>query len=278
MRTNQAVSKHPYTRAAALEAIRAHSLVPDCKHLWHALVEGRKQIVDTFFELDRCYMVLVEAPAREPLHANARDVLERVIVTGEAQKVVAYERKVAVSTVAMRGRLALQLLGLHCSASRAPASLIMLGRAATTSYDLPQGQFTEFGLEAARFLVVSAERPDRWLSPLSTAERAVVALLVEGKTYAQISTIRSSSIRTVANQAAEAFRRLRVSGRIELVVALCAVKTSLRPGLRFPPDRASSHEHESDRLLHSTIPSGERASQGTNGSNTVASGSAATAA
>jgi DNA-binding CsgD family transcriptional regulator len=67
--------------------------------------------------------------------------------------------------------------------------------------------------------VVSVPVQERPLAALSPAERAVVALALEGLSNDQIACRRGSSTRTVANQLASAYRKLGVSGRAELAAA-----------------------------------------------------------
>jgi DNA-binding CsgD family transcriptional regulator len=67
--------------------------------------------------------------------------------------------------------------------------------------------------------VVSVPLRERPLAGLSPAERAVVALALEGLSNREIARRRGSSARTVANQLAAAYRKLGVSGRAELAAA-----------------------------------------------------------
>lgn len=57
-------------------------------------------------------------------------------------------------------------------------------------------------------------------SALSSSERVVVALALEGKSNVEIGRARDTSARTVANQLASAFRKLGVSSRRELATVL----------------------------------------------------------
>jgi DNA-binding CsgD family transcriptional regulator len=58
-------------------------------------------------------------------------------------------------------------------------------------------------------------------APLSQAEAGVAALLLEGKSNADIARARGTSVHTVANQVANIFKKLGVASRSELY-ALCA--------------------------------------------------------
>jgi DNA-binding NarL/FixJ family response regulator len=51
---------------------------------------------------------------------------------------------------------------------------------------------------------------------LTSAERAVLELLLRGRSNGQIAAARGTSTRTVANQVASIFRKLGVSSRAEL--------------------------------------------------------------
>jgi DNA-binding NarL/FixJ family response regulator len=52
---------------------------------------------------------------------------------------------------------------------------------------------------------------------LTTAERAVVELILRGCSNAEIAKARGTASRTVANQVASIFRKLGVSSRAELI-------------------------------------------------------------
>ncbi len=58
--------------------------------------------------------------------------------------------------------------------------------------------------------------------PLTAAETAVLALLLEGASNADIARRRASSVRTVANQVASIFRKHGVRSRAELVALVRA--------------------------------------------------------
>lgn len=67
------------------------------------------------------------------------------------------------------------------------------------------------------FPLASVEFP----ASLSAAERAVAFAVIEGKSSEVIAAERRTSVRTVANQIASLFRKLRVHSRGELVAAVC---------------------------------------------------------
>ncbi|MCB9618146.1 MAG: helix-turn-helix transcriptional regulator [Sandaracinus sp.] len=61
------------------------------------------------------------------------------------------------------------------------------------------------------------------LARLSAAERDVVVGALEGRSNRELSLARGTSIRTIANQLASAFRKLGVKGRAELAARLASV-------------------------------------------------------
>ncbi len=83
-------------------------------------------------------------------------------------------------------------------------------------------------------------RPDvRFPASLSLGEAAVVRQLIGGATHAEIARRRGTSSRTVANQLATAFQKLRVSGRAALTAHLILVS----------PEFCESTEEESDSSM-----------------------------
>jgi len=61
--------------------------------------------------------------------------------------------------------------------------------------------------------------------PLTAAEREVVEAIAAGLSNAAIAERRRTSVRTVANQVASAFRKLGVRSRAQLVARLAAGRT-----------------------------------------------------
>jgi DNA-binding CsgD family transcriptional regulator len=70
---------------------------------------------------------------------------------------------------------------------------------------------------------LESERAELGLArTLSDAEINVVALIAEGRTYAEVARERGASVRTVANQLSSVYRKLGISGRLELLCFLAA--------------------------------------------------------
>ncbi|HEY6080882.1 MAG TPA: helix-turn-helix transcriptional regulator, partial [Polyangiaceae bacterium] len=127
----------------------------------------------------------------------------------------------APSTIALNSRLALQSIGLACRPSRAHP-LLMLAASPPGEPALAVARCANFSSpEQPNLLVIGTPRPDRHLGLLlPSAELAVIRSLVEGLSYEEIAHQRGTSTRTIANQITAVFRRLRVSGRNELVQRL----------------------------------------------------------
>lgn len=77
-------------------------------------------------------------------------------------------------------------------------------------------QWTRFRLGGGSFAVASEPLPRAPPPPLTTAERAVMALLLEGQSNAAIARRRGRAVRTIANQVASIFRKYGVGSRAEL--------------------------------------------------------------
>jgi len=190
--------------------------------LWHEISRGLCKIVDGFFTSDRCLLVTQNADPASPLEGRKLEIVE-AILRGVGQKSIAIELGVAPSTVALNARLALTSLGIDCRASRAHPLLMLALLASRTRESKLVGSLSFVDQGAAQLRVISVPRPDaRLCELLPPAEGAVIRGLVEGASYREIARSRGTSMRTIANQIAAVFRRLRVSGRSELMLRLLA--------------------------------------------------------
>ncbi len=190
--------------------------------LWRELARGTSRIVDSFFSTDRCYLVLSlnTDAAATPIEGRRLEILESVL-GGLRQKNIAIDSGLAPSTVALNSRLALESLGIACKPSRAHP-LLMLAARAVRATTLTTADYSTFVTHDERELrVIGIPRPDRKLTAvLPCAELAVIRSLIEGLSYQEIAKLRGTSTRTIANQITAVFRRLRVSGRNDLVQRL----------------------------------------------------------
>ena len=193
--------------------------------LWTELVSGFCKIEGSEFTEQTCSLVVTRGhrgtnagAGRLPL----RDiqVLERSLIEG-VRKSVAVDFGLCPSSVAEILRRCFVFMGLSCWPSRIPLLLVMAvhakrGLESNRAAKLILAQNLQFSRQT-----ISAVRPDNELSSwLSPAEYAVTRLLIEGKSYAEMAALRGTSKRTVANQLASAFHRLRISGRAELLCLL----------------------------------------------------------
>jgi DNA-binding NarL/FixJ family response regulator len=223
--------------------------------LWKELSLGLCRVVDAFFTETRCFLVTLPAQgAAVPIEGRRLQILEAVLA-GEGQKRVAIELGLAPSTVALNARLALSAVGIATKPSRAHPLLMLAARAARVPSLRAVGTLSFLELGGSLRRVVSIVRPDLDLDRMvPPAELAVVRSLIEGATYEEIAKRRGTSTRTVANQITAVFRRLKVSGRSELLLRLFAGSIDARSatGAYYetiaPPEEGSSLAHVAARL------------------------------
>jgi DNA-binding NarL/FixJ family response regulator len=224
--------------------------------LWRELVHGICHVVDDFFTEDRCYVILAEADAPVvPLEGRRLAILEAVLC-GYGQKTVAIDLKLAPSTIALNARLGLQYLGLGCKPSRVHPLLMVAAKAGSRSDGTLAATLSRLVIGNRQLRVVALPRPDRRLfKVLPPAELAVIRLLVEGYCYEEMARLRGTATRTVANQITAVFRRMRVSGRSELLSQLFfseglerSLVTQLGEALGTPRARASGEPVSSFRV------------------------------
>jgi DNA-binding CsgD family transcriptional regulator len=203
-------------RLLAAERDAALSQSFDLSRLWLELCRGTWRFRDTF-PTDNRYIALIEEPSArfpQPLKACKLGVLKRVLL-GEAPKAVAIDLRMGLSSVAAAIQDCLLSMGIPGRLSQASVLLTMAACAAHRPESSPTlGRLTRVEHDGEGYWVVSVVRPDLVFPvPLSHAEAAVVRELVAGRSHAQISHLRATSPRTVANQLATVFRKLGVSGR-----------------------------------------------------------------
>lgn len=209
--------------------------------LWDELIAGTTK-VDRWSHTETTWTIVVSRrPDKDrPAHAlRRRDVaiLEDALLSG-VRKHVAVEAGLSCSSIAVIMQACFQFMGLSCLPSRIPGLVVA---AAHSRHHLGAGM-PAYATPVRPDLTLSERtltfnRPDKllaaWLAP---AEHAVIHLLIEGMTYAEIAEVRRTSVRTVANQVASGFRRLDVSGRAELLCLLArwALEAPVPPAKRPP--------------------------------------------
>jgi DNA-binding CsgD family transcriptional regulator len=206
--------------------------------IWDELIAGTCKVESWSHGENTWEMVLTRRPTRTHPHHGAlrpRDVeiLEQALLCG-VRKHVAVEAGLSCSSIAVILQGCFQFMGLDCLPSRIPGLLVAAAHARHH-----QGKRTSSlrRVSSAAPQTIRIPRPDlalaAWLAP---AEHAVISLLIEGHGYAEIAQARHTSIRTVANQVASAFRRLGVSGRAELLCLLARWGLEPpEPPVRRPP-------------------------------------------
>jgi DNA-binding NarL/FixJ family response regulator len=187
--------------------------------LWRELTRGTTVIVDGFFTAERCYLVVAVKTGTDaaPLEGRRLDIVEAVLGS-HPQKNIAAELGLAPSTIALNARLALESIGVRCKPSRSHPLLMLAARSSNEPRLVLVTCSSFVGPDERELRVISVARPDQHLaSILPRAELAVIRWLIEGLCYREIAERRGTSTRTIANQITAVFRRLRVSGRNELV-------------------------------------------------------------
>lgn len=206
---------------------------PTFSSVWPELVSGRVQ-VKSCGATQACHFLQLAPqfshPGPNELPARQVRILERVLL-GERPKVVAIEEGCSQSTVACAVGECLRAMGIRTTGSRVPALLVLALHAV-------RGKAPYSGVQVDRVPGDGPDlelRSDRLELPLSdgltASELAVVGLVVEGYSHAEIAARRRTSVRTVANQIASVYKKLKVSGRIEL---LCHLISRIGTGARDP--------------------------------------------
>jgi DNA-binding NarL/FixJ family response regulator len=210
----------PSLRDRAIVADAAAQIDVNLALFWRELMSGLCVVVDGFFTDERCYLILAPTLGKRPIEGRRREILEAVLC-GDGQKNIAMDKGLAPSTVALNARLGLESMGLHCKPSRVHPLLMLAARAGREQNGSLSATLSFFHRGPEQLRVVAAARPDRRLvTALPPAELAVVRALIEGQCYAEIAEHRGTSTRTIANQITAVFRRMRVSGRSELLERL----------------------------------------------------------
>lgn len=222
----------------ALAAERADSSSVDWLELWSSLRRRETQVVETFTTQDRYYVVL-ERRDLEPVSGRfcvvqARPRLLEQWLGGSSPKVLSIDLGMSVSSVSSELKRELAMLGVACLPSQVPAAIGLLAGAGLGRSPRDAGRSTRFVFQGRDYVVASVARPEALLvDRLSPAEYITLCLLAEGASYASIARRRHVTRRTVANQVASLFRRLGVSGRLDLQRLLIEISAG---GGTFAPE------------------------------------------
>lgn len=222
----------------AVAADAASSMEISLALLWKELTRGVCRVVQSFFTEQRCFVVVAASdPSSAASLTGRRLAILESVLCGVGQKRVAIDLCLAPSTVALNARLALASLGVEGKPSRVHPLLMLAAKAACDQDVAFTGGLSFTNYDGLDLRVIAVPRPDRRLADvLPPAELAVVRSLVEGTSYQEIAHARGTSTRTIANQITAVFRRMRVSGRNELLLRLFFTEGLGRGVLPFSPN------------------------------------------
>jgi DNA-binding CsgD family transcriptional regulator len=190
--------------------------------VWDGLMQGELRVHGTFRTPERLGLRLAKTSQPCALPVRTRRLMENAL-TASAQKVVGLDEGLAASTVAMILHHGFKTVGLSCIPSRVPFLVAAAAAASVSSLPIPGLERRTERLGDACYVIVTLHHPSYWLrTRLSPGEAHVAALRSEGLSHAEIAELRESSRRTVANQLANAYQKLNVSGRLELMSLLVA--------------------------------------------------------
>jgi DNA-binding NarL/FixJ family response regulator len=194
----------------------------DLALLWGELISGETRLASTFYTREHCYAKMASVAgdgSLRPLTSRTVTLVERVLL-GEAPKVVAAEAGISVSLLTSVAQGCFKEMGVDCSLRNVHVLFIMAAHAFHGLPGVPRAE-VHFRERERGCRIIGFPRPDRVLKGvLSDSEYAVARLRNEGKSGAQIAAIRSTSVRTIANQLSATYRKLQVSGRVELICRL----------------------------------------------------------
>lgn len=181
--------------------------------LWDALTSGRWQFRRTHCAAGRCFAIIAPGSGKAS-PARATDILKRIL-TGELPKGLADEYGLGASRISVSCTGTLEAFGSHRRLARAPIVLVMA--AWSSKCDLRSAARFEGMLSDEAAAVFSVRVPgEQFRKRLTHAEWQVARLTIEGHSQEHIIRSRRSASRTVINQLASVFKKLKVSGRSEL--------------------------------------------------------------
>jgi DNA-binding NarL/FixJ family response regulator len=197
----------------------------DLSSVWTELISGRTRIVQAGATQTLHYVQLAVssgASASRKLNARQIAIFERILL-GQTPKVVAMDMECSPSTIATAIGDCLRTLGFTGGGNRIPAILVLVfhalrGRARCSDVRVDRLSGASRGVQMS-----SARLELQIKNQVSASELSVVALLIDGNSCTEIAALRGTSVRTIANQLASVYQKLRVSGRMEL---LCHLITS----------------------------------------------------
>jgi DNA-binding NarL/FixJ family response regulator len=205
-------------REAVLAMVRARGDARDdgegALELWQALVAGRWSLVDRFESDGRRYVLARRNPpgARDPRGLSPHErAAVHYLALGHSNKEVAYALGLAEGTIAALAARVYRKLGVR---SRPELVERIFGPSpAAREVQNAQVKVADEELRVVSWDATTAAGDD---SSLTTAELEIARAVARGMSNAEIAAARSTSARTVANQLAAIYRKLKVGSRVEL--------------------------------------------------------------
>jgi DNA-binding NarL/FixJ family response regulator len=209
-----AIATEPTVRDALRTAVLQRERVRAGKRssdtaLWPALILGQWTLIDRFDSAGARYLLVVRNPPGCLLFHTLTTREHRVVeaqARGDSNKVIAIELGVSEPTVSRAAHSALTKLGFRL------AELLAATSASVAEIDIGSDDVGLVELKSG----ISLKLP-----LLTAAEQSVVIEAVRGQSVATIAASRGVATRTVINQLASAFEKLRVRSRRELILAVC---------------------------------------------------------
>jgi DNA-binding CsgD family transcriptional regulator len=185
--------------------------------LWEGLISGSCK-VKNWAHTEKTWSIVVSRPlvssAPSPSPRDLK-ILKHVLLCGVTEQ-VAKKSSLSKSSISVIQQNCLRFMGINCTPSRVPGLLVAAAHAHQRTVRASRRPFPSI-------TKITIPRPDGVLEDsLTAAEYEVIKLLVEGRSYVEIGRERNIAHRTVANQVASVFRKLGVSGRVDLLCQLAA--------------------------------------------------------
>jgi DNA-binding NarL/FixJ family response regulator len=209
-----APSPNPLWRAAVEAEERATA---DCRldDVWQDHVSGRVRAWWESVGPDRILLVAQVAAGEAAISTDDAAIVARIL-SGEQQKLVASDLRIAASTVS--GRYVRALDRLDLSPTTLPLPIVLAAQAWIGVANAPNARRGFFESQGTACMVVSVPRPaTARMSSLTPAEQDVAKWIIEGCSRFDIARRRKTSVHTVARQFHAIFNTQRGTGRFALV-------------------------------------------------------------
>lgn len=189
------------------------------QHVWASFGSGTCRIRKVEHTAERCFVTICRQAGQRHLASAIEWQVAEQILCGAQPKVVADQLSVSRSTVCGYWQSVMSTLCEPRYLSKALAFLV-LGAASSRGTRLEPA--TVHGMNGQGQMLVSVRLDDTRLlaAGLSRAELEIARAVIMGKRAGEICIERQTSPRTVANQLSAIYRKFRISGRRELVIAI----------------------------------------------------------